>query len=92
MRRFWDTAGVRGGTTPGGTRTSLEADVQALASDAFQGRDNNTHGSLLTQNYLIAQLKQFSVPARLVTRGDFADSDAQADAVTYATDTLSARG
>jgi peptidase M28-like protein len=50
-----------GGAPPGGTPKSLERDVRALASDAFGGRDNNTPGSVLAQNYLIGQLRQFSV-------------------------------
>ena len=39
--------------------TPLQTHVHVLASDAYQGRDNNTAGSVLAQNYLIYQLKSF---------------------------------
>ncbi len=48
----------------------LEADVRALASDAFQGRDNGTPGSVLAQNYLIKQLKGYSVGLDASRSGD----------------------
>ncbi len=48
----------------------LTQDVKTLASDAFQGRDNDTPGSLLAQNYLITQLKTFSVGLDASRSGD----------------------
>jgi hypothetical protein len=45
---------------PRPTTDSLRADLHAIASDATGGRDNGTAGSLLTQNYLIGQLKQIA--------------------------------
>ena len=53
-----------------GNRVGLEQDVQNLAGDATQGRDNDTAGSLLAQNYLISQLKQFAVGADASKSGD----------------------
>jgi hypothetical protein len=50
--------------------TRLAQDVETLASDAFQGRDNGTPGSLLAQNYLIKQLKTFSVGLDASRSGD----------------------
>jgi hypothetical protein len=62
--------GVTNGTQPGGTPRSLEADVRVIASDRFDGRDNNTPGSFLAQAYLIGQLKQFSVGLNASRSGD----------------------
>jgi len=53
-----------------GHRSGLEVDVQALASDATQGRDNDTPGSLLAQRYLIGQLKSFTVGLNTSGSGD----------------------
>jgi hypothetical protein len=53
-----------------GHRSGLETDVQALAGDATQGRDNNTPGSLLAQRYLISQLKTFAVGLNTSRSGD----------------------
>jgi len=39
----------------------LQRDLHAIAGDATQGRDNDTPGSTLTQQYLIGQLKRFAV-------------------------------
>ncbi len=50
--------------------TPLALDLKALASDAFQGRDNDTAGSVLAQNYLIKQLKTFSVGLDASRSGD----------------------
>jgi Predicted aminopeptidases len=39
--------------------TPLQIHVHVLASDAYQGRDNNTVGSGYSQNYIITQLKNY---------------------------------
>lgn len=39
--------------------TPLRLHVTVLASDAFTGRNNNTQGSIDSQNYLIGQLKNY---------------------------------
>jgi hypothetical protein len=53
-----------------GNRFGLELDLQALASDATQGRDNATPGSSLAQRYLISQLKTFAVGLNTSRSGD----------------------
>jgi len=47
-------------------------DVATLASDAMQGRDNNTPGSLMAQQYLIDQLKPIAQGANTALTGDAA--------------------
>lgn len=58
------------GFTPWPTRASAENDVSALASNALQGRDNNTPGSVLAQDYLIGQLRQFAQGIGSARAGD----------------------
>jgi hypothetical protein len=53
-----------------GNRSGLEQDVGFLASDALQGRDNQTAGSTLAQNYLIDQLRHYAVGANTSATGD----------------------
>ncbi|MDP9332680.1 MAG: M28 family peptidase [Actinomycetota bacterium] len=53
-----------------GNRSGLELDVQTLASDATQGRDNGTPGSFLAQRFLIDQLKAFAVGLNTSRAGD----------------------
>lgn len=56
-----------------GARTSdsqLKADIETLASDSMQGRDNATPGSTLAQAYLISQLKLFARGANSGASGD----------------------
>ena len=53
-----------------GNRSGLERDLENLAGDATQGRDNQTPGSTLAQNYLIGELKQFAVGANRSASGD----------------------
>jgi hypothetical protein len=53
-----------------GIRSRLELDVQALADDATQGRDNATPGSSLAQRDLISQLKSFAVGLNTSRSGD----------------------
>jgi Zn-dependent M28 family amino/carboxypeptidase len=58
------------GFTPWPTRASAENDVAALASNTLQGRDNNTPGSVLAQDYLIGQLRQFATGIGSTSSGD----------------------
>jgi hypothetical protein len=53
-----------------GNRLGLERDLGFLASDATQGRDNDTPGSTLAQNYLIGELKHFAVGANTSATSD----------------------
>lgn len=43
-------------------RPSFEATVEALAADEMEGRDNRTPGSLLAQDLLVEELRQFAEP------------------------------
>lgn len=51
----------------------VEADLEALADDAMEGRDNKTPGSELAQEHLIAQLEQFAEPLAGDFRHPFAE-------------------
>jgi Zn-dependent M28 family amino/carboxypeptidase len=48
---------------PADEKSTLEQDVQALASNSTQGRDNNTPGSLRAQRFLIEQLQAIGIGA-----------------------------
>jgi hypothetical protein len=50
-----------------------ESIVEALAADEMEGRDNQTPGSELAQDFLIAQLEEFSDPAVDGFRQPFAE-------------------
>lgn len=50
--------------------TTLMIDDTVISSDAMQGRDNGTPGSVSTQNYLIYRLKRFAVGLDSSRSGD----------------------
>jgi len=52
--------------------SSYEAVVYALAADEMQGRDNQTEGSALAQDFLIEQLTEFAQPLADGATGDAA--------------------
>ena len=54
----------------------LRADVEHLASDATQGRQNNTPGSALARGYIIDQLKRVSTGLNTAASGDAAYTQA----------------
>ncbi len=58
------------GRVPRPMSSELRADVSAIASDATDGRNNGTAGSLLAQNYLIGQLKRFAHGLNVSQPGD----------------------
>jgi hypothetical protein len=59
-------------TTPATADSDLDVHdlLEALASDEMNGRDNQTPGSLLAQELLVAQLSQFAEPAFPDADGD----------------------
>ena len=54
----------------------LQADVEHLASDATQGRQNNTPGSALARGYIVDQLKRVSAGLNSTTSGNAAYTQA----------------
>jgi Zn-dependent M28 family amino/carboxypeptidase len=48
----------------------VQFDVQKLASDAYDGRDNNTAGSVRAQNLLIGYLRNWTAAANTSATGD----------------------
>jgi hypothetical protein len=57
-----DPAATATTTTTIAAAPGYEAVVEALAADDLQGRDNQTEGSVLAQDYLIGQLSEFAQP------------------------------
>jgi hypothetical protein len=49
-------------TVPGPPAAAYRADVEALSADELEGRDNQTAGSVLAQDYLIDQLGDIAEP------------------------------
>ncbi len=45
-------------------------DLMTLADDSFQGRNNNTAGSVLAQDFLIAELQEIAVGLNMSQTGD----------------------